>query len=322
MKKTSAFIGGIAVLGVIALAVMLKYTKAAGFSNKIDSDAVTVTVGDAKQGIASVKLIDKQAITLKVGDICHYIEDEKLSIPYRWVYSISNENVMGVFRDGYEYDDSRSKPGDGGDAGWRTVCFQAISPGECVITVRYEDVRDADLYDEERIYAVTVIAGNNQTGVGQPTGNVSTSDNAFVGTWYRRVAGLRGYTTYCWSFGADGRFARYVAGFEPPHDIIPSSISEYFMQGRFRENGNTIDCYDIQVDSYHKFSNEWKYFSNSEPAMLAGKLLETPLQDSENADEFSLECDFKSSKILRLVIDRGSFPDQYDMDFEYVSDAP
>jgi len=119
------------------------------------AEKIQVTIDDVKLEITSVRLQDKKTITLNVGDLCHYIEDEKMSIPYRWVYSISDENVMSVFYDKNEYDAGRSSPGEGGDKGWRTVCFKAVSPGECMITVRYEDIRDED-YDIERIYTVRV----------------------------------------------------------------------------------------------------------------------------------------------------------------------
>ncbi|MCL2623389.1 MAG: hypothetical protein FWD31_06955, partial [Planctomycetaceae bacterium] len=124
------------------------------------AEKVEVTIDNVKREITSVRLRDNETIVLNVGDLCHYIEDEKLSIPFRWAYSISDENVVSVFHDQYEYDESRSRPLPGADEGWRTVCFQAISPGECVITVRYKDIVDA-YYHAERIYTVKVRIDDN-----------------------------------------------------------------------------------------------------------------------------------------------------------------
>jgi len=154
-------------------------------------------------------------------------------------------------------------------------------------------------------------------------GNAMDPENLLYGTWYCIDYGFHGYTEYYWSFRRDGRFAYYVAGFEPPQGggSIDSSVSERFVQGRFRENGITIECYDIKADSFFAWGNEWKYFSDREPALLAGMLLETPLQKSENADDFSLDFAFNGCMILRLRIDRGNPFDHYDMDFDYVETA-
>jgi len=151
-------------------------------------------------------------------------------------------------------------------------------------------------------------------------GNAMDPENLLYGTWHCIDYGFHGYTEYYWSFGRDGRFAYYVAGYEPPQGggSIDSSVSERFVQGRFRENGITIECYDIKADSYFAWGNEWKYFPDRDPALLTGTLLITPLQEYENADDFSLDFEFSSGMILRLAMDRGDFPDQYDMDFEYV----
>jgi len=175
--------------------------------------------------------------------------------------------------------------------------------------VRYGHIDSPDDYSDERVYTVTV------------TNDGTMSDSPLVGTWYSKADGFHGYTLYYWSFDANNRFACYVAGFEPPQGggSIPSSTSEFYMQGSYRENGNTIECYDIQADSYFEFGGDGKYFWERDPVLLAGMLLATPLRDSEPADDFSFEFEFKSPGSLRIINDRGIFPDQYDMDFEYVS---
>jgi len=153
--------------------------------------------------------------------------------------------------------------------------------------------------------------------------NAIDPENLLYGTWYCIDHGLHGYTEYYWSFRKDGCFAYYVAGFEPPQGggEIDSSVSERFIKGRFRENGITIECYDTKSDFYFAWGNEWKYFPDREPALLAGMLLGTPLQKFENVDNFSLDFEFISLMILRLEVDRGNSHDQYEMDFEYVEPA-
>ena len=149
------------------------------------------------------------------------------------------------------------------------------------------------------------------------------SENPLVGTWYCIDYGFHGYTEYYWSFGEDGRFAYYVAGFEPPQGdgMIDSSVGEWFVQGRFRESGNMIECYNIKADSYFAWGDEWKYFRDRDPVLLAGMLLATPLQESEKADDFTLNFELSSDMVLRLEIGRGDFPDKYDMDFEYIGET-
>ena len=155
------------------------------------------------------------------------------------------------------------------------------------------------------------------------SGNGVASQSPLVGTWYCIDHGFHGYTEYFWSFGEDSRFAYYVAGFEPPQGggSIDSSVSENFVQGRFRVNGSTIECYDIKADSYFAWGDKWKYFPDRDPALLSGMLLATPLLQSESADDFSLDFELGSDRILRLEIDRSDFPDQYGMNFEYVGTA-
>ena len=152
--------------------------------------------------------------------------------------------------------------------------------------------------------------------------NVTISDSMLVGTWYGTEGGFHCNAEYCWSFGNDGRFAYLFSAYEPPQGggSIDSSVRERFMQGKYRENGNTIECYDIRADDFFARGDNWRYFPDRDPDLLASILLTTPLIESENVDDFSFSFEFTSTMILHLVVDRGDFPDQYDLDFEYAGD--
>ena len=152
-----------------------------------------------------------------------------------------------------------------------------------------------------------------------PPDNSAISDSPLVGTWHVIESGSHGNARYYWSFGRDGRFAYLFSGYEPPQGggSIDSSVRERFMKGKFRENSGTIECYDIRADDFFTRGDNWRYFPNRAPALLAGILLETSLIESENVNDFSFDFEFISPMILRLVVDRGDFPDQYGMDFEY-----
>jgi len=106
----------------------------------------------------------ENAAVLEVGGLCHFIGDEKQSIPYRWKYYISDESVIGVFADEYE-DRSGLNVKPGGDQGLRKLYFEALAPGECVITLHYEDIRDGT-YSEKYTYTVVITGGGAAT---QPT---------------------------------------------------------------------------------------------------------------------------------------------------------
>ena len=178
------------------------------------------------------------------------------------------------------------------------------------------------------LLTVTILLQPTHTlAVGPPPddtpGNAVDPENLLYGTWYCIDYGFHGCTEYYWSFAKDGRFAYYIAGLEPPHGggEIDGSVSEYYAQGKFRENGIKIECYEIKADSYFAWGNERKYFPDREPSHIAGMLLGTPLQEPENADNFSLGFEFGSNMVLRLKMDQGNPLEMYDMDFQYVETA-
>jgi len=152
MKKKKSKVPFVVAGGIVvtaALVMTLVFTNVFGLLNK----------GGKMIGIP---LDGENVTTLKVGEICYFIEDEKQSIPYRWQYYISDESLMGL--DGNEYeDDSGFNPLPGGDKGWRIFYFAALAPGECVITMRYEDIRDAEEYSDELIYNVMITDETDQS---------------------------------------------------------------------------------------------------------------------------------------------------------------
>jgi len=152
-------------------------------------------------------------------------------------------------------------------------------------------------------------------------GNTDTSDSPLVGTWVQRDQGVHGNALYFWSFSEDGHFAYLFTAYEPPQagGTIESSVREIYIQGRFRENGNTIELYNVKVDDYFSWGDKWRYFSDRDPALLADKLLTTSLKKPKSMDDFTASFELKDSESLRIVLDLGDFPHQYDMQFEFVA---
>ena len=103
------------------------------------------------------RLIPNTVITLEVGDICYFIGDELASIPYRWVYDISDESVMGVYSD-ESWSDSDANTAPGGGEGWRLIHFEALAPGECTIMIenKYMFEEDESLSENANIYKIEV----------------------------------------------------------------------------------------------------------------------------------------------------------------------
>ena len=148
------------------------------------------------------------------------------------------------------------------------------------------------------------------------TGENAISMNALVGIWSTR--GFNNF--YYWSFGDDGRFAYYVTSGQVPMNpsagVNMAYASEAYFKGNYRVNGNTIEFYNCQHDSFFEYNGTLKYFKTRD--FSSSMLLDTPLQNSEKADDFSLMFEFKNASRLRIVIDRGGLRDNYDWLFDYV----
>lgn len=176
--------------------------------------------------------------------------------------------------------------------------------------------------DENVVSTGTGDPSGNDTNPATPTPGDATPGSALAGTWHGITQSYHGNGVYIWSFGEDGRFAFLYSAVEPPSGGIDLfSVREVYMQGRYRENGDAIECYDIRADDFYRSGSEyeWKYFPDRDPARLAGVLLDTPLMDSESVSDFSIAYRFEGGVTLRLEVDCGVFPYQYDMDFEYVA---
>jgi len=147
-----------------------------------------------------------------------------------------------------------------------------------------------------------------------------TSGSALVGTWVQREEGFHGNSIYMWSFGEDGRFAYLFTAYEPSSDggSNGSSVRERFMLGNFRENGNTIECYNVVIDDYFSWGNKWRYFKNRDPENLANVLPRTLLKQYENMEDFTFDFTVSGATDLNIYIDIGAWPDQYKMDFKKI----
>ena len=143
------------------------------------------------------------------------------------------------------------------------------------------------------------------------TGNDAVSMNALIGLWW-----YRGWAEiYYWNFGEDGTFAYYV----PTVSASVNYWNEYYLKGKYRVNGNVIECYDCYFDSYSATTGrDAKYFNASERINLPENiLLETPLKDPKKVDDFSILFEFIDSMQLRIVSDRSGIHG-YDADFSYL----
>ena len=165
--------------------------------------------------------------------------------------------------------------------------------------------------------ACDATSNNQQSG---DLANSDTSESPLVGTWIQREEGVHGNGMYVWSFGEDGRFAYLYSAYEPPHGggEIESSVAERLMQGRFREDGSTVELFDVRLDDYFSWGDNWRYFPDRDPEVFADLLLATPLKKSKKTGDFSAEFVLKDATTLRLAVDRGEWPDQYDWEFELV----
>ncbi|MCL2740824.1 MAG: protease inhibitor I42 family protein [Oscillospiraceae bacterium] len=155
MKKASA-------LATVS-AFLLFLAGCSGTPRKVKDDTITTLVEDDGMETAtitetvSVRVWDEGEVGMGVGDFFHMAEHEKQSIPYRWAYYLSDDSVVG-FRFGEYVDDTPFNAGDGGDEGYRILCFEALAPGSCTVMLRCEDIRDA-VPSIERLYTITVTDG-------------------------------------------------------------------------------------------------------------------------------------------------------------------
>lgn len=153
------------------------------------------------------------------------------------------------------------------------------------------------------------------------TGENAISMNALVGVWL-----TRGWSDVYWlEFGTNGNFAYY-------RGTISASVNywnEYYMKGKYRTNGNVVECYDCQFDSFEETSlsgnvaRNHRYFDNYKRLDMPDNLLiETRLQDPKNADNFSIMFEFIDSMTLRIIKDGGSINMEFDdCDFNYHADS-
>jgi len=96
---------------------------------------------------------------LKIGDTFVFYEYEKQSIPFRWRYLISDESLIGVSSDEV-MDTSGFFVEPGGDSADRKIEFIALSPGECVIMLRYGKHGETDWdgdYDLEQTFHIVIV---------------------------------------------------------------------------------------------------------------------------------------------------------------------
>ena len=140
-----------------------------------------------------------------------------------------------------------------------------------------------------------------------PSGN-----NALVGSWYFHASTL----WFHFAFGENGNFAYYVAS-----RATNNSISETYVKGKYRVNGNNVEFYDNQVDSYFGYGS-WKYFGNSQHELSEKELLDTSLKDTEKTDNFSMKYEFLDASRLRIILDRDNIRDRYDEVFYRIGTAP
>jgi len=161
-------------------------------------------------------------------------------------------------------------------------------------------------------------------GAKDETVTTDTSESSLLGVWMQAEQGFHGNAIYVWSFGEDGRFTYLFSAYEPPQGggDIDSSVRERFMQGNYRQNGDTVECYNVRLDDYFSRGDNWRYFSVRTPEVFAMQIMVTPLKEAVKVDDFSLVFtkreDANKSEHLKIEIDLGEFPDQYTMDFNRI----
>ena len=147
------------------------------------------------------------------------------------------------------------------------------------------------------------------------TGDNATTMNALAGIWYHGAT----ISNYYWSFGADGRFAYYISAkvlSNPYISTLTPYVSEFYYKGNYRVNGNVIEFFNCQVDSYFEYySSTYKFFPDRD---FSGNIfLDTPLQNPAREDDFTLSFEFINASRLRIIINRTDNSDNYDWLFDY-----
>ena len=161
-------------------------------------------------------------------------------------------------------------------------------------------------------------------GAKDETVTTDTSESPLVGVWMQTEKGFHGNAIYVWSFGEDGRFTYLFSAYEPPQGGggIDSSVRERFMQGNYRQNGNTVECYNVRLDDYFSWGDKWRYFSVRTPEVFAMQIMITPLKEAVKTDDFSFEFtkreDVNKGEHLKIKLDLGELPDQYEMEFDRI----
>ncbi|MCL2671928.1 MAG: protease inhibitor I42 family protein [Clostridiales bacterium] len=103
----------------------------------------------------SVRINSEGVYTVKVGQAVHFDLYEKQSIPYRWIWHISDDSLAAYIYSVYR-DDAQSRPLPGGDSGNRWFYFEALAPGECSIEMRFGRI-DEEEYHETCTYTIIIV---------------------------------------------------------------------------------------------------------------------------------------------------------------------
>lgn len=155
MERKTLFLITVGV-AVIALVLLLIFTRCFGLIKKEDKTRYTKIESDGtNRKVVSHKLEEGEPLKLKVGELCHFSDSEKQSIPYRWDYTISDESILTLSSTDYE-NTSKANAMPGGDSGLRIMYFSALAPGECTITLRYGHIGEPDNYNSEYIFTVII----------------------------------------------------------------------------------------------------------------------------------------------------------------------
>jgi len=210
-----------------------------------------VLIFNGREKPVDVPLRGEETVRLEVGGTCSFAEEEKQSIPYRWRYTISDESLMALTIDEYR-DHSPVNVMPGGDRGTRRFEFTALAPGRCVITLRYEDIRDAQEYSDERIYTIEITGESSGTQPSQPPAANANSPK-LAGHWEHSSIDVvgGGWDYYHWFLYADGTFNYNLvttAEYSYKGNYSVSGGKIYFTNIVFTNDGESWDKPDSWVD--------------------------------------------------------------------------